>query len=329
MKKIIPIILILAAIAAGGFYYQHKLALAHEPLRLYGNVDIRGVDLAFRVAGRVTEVLKDEGDPVKSGDVLARLDLGPYEQALAQAKASLASSEAQAKLKKAGYRAEELEQARATLVQNKVTEDNARKIYDRLAGLVKQKSVSEQEYENAEATLNESTQRVRLADANLKLLEAGYRAEEVETAEAAVAQAKAVVASSEIQLADTVLAAPSDGILVTRAVEPGTIVQPGTTVVSLSLEDPVWVRAYVAEADLGRFPSGSRVELFTDGKPDHAYHGTVGFVSPTAEFTPKSVETKELRTSLVYRLRIVVADSDGSLRQGMPVTIALPHPETK
>ncbi len=85
----------------------------------------------------------------------------------------------------------------------------------------------------------------------------------------------------------------------------------------------MWVRAYVHERELGRVPPGTKVLLTTDGRPDRPFHGKVGFVSPRAEFTPKSVETPELRTSLVYRLRVVVEDSDGSLRQGMPVTVSL------
>ncbi|MGC4014492.1 MAG: secretion protein HlyD [Luteolibacter sp.] len=329
MKKILPVILLLAILGAGAWYYVDRIKPAHEPLQLHGNVDIRGVDLGFRVSGRVVEVLKDEGDLVKAGDILARIDQEPYQRALEQTKASLASAEAQARLKKAGYRPEEIEQARATLAQNRVAADNAEKAYKRQADLVKQSSVSRQEYENSEAARNEAIQRVRLAEANLNQLEAGYRTEEIDAANAAVDQAKAAVGTAEIQLADTVLKAPSDAVLITRAVESGAIVQAGATVLSLSLEKPVWVRAYVAEPDLGKFPSGTKVELFTDGKPDHAYHGTVGFVAPSAEFTPKSVETKELRTSLVYRMRVVVDDSDGSLRQGMPVTLRLPNTPAK
>lgn len=326
MKKAIPVLLILAALAAGGWYYYGKYRTTHEPVVLHGNVDIRGVDLGFRVAGRISEVLKDEGDAVKAGDILARIDREPYERALDQAKASLAVAEAGANLKQAGYRPEEIEQARATLAQNRVAADNANRAFDRQAELVKTSGVSRQDYENAQAARDEATQRVKVAEANLRQLEAGFRKEEIESALASAAQARAAVATAAIQLEDTELKAPSDGIVITRAVEPGAIVQAGPTVLTLSLEKPVWVRAYVHEPQLGLFPPGTRVELFTDGNPGHAYHGTVGFVSPRAEFTPKSVETKELRTSLVYRLRVVVEDSDGSLRQGMPVTLSLsPH----
>ncbi len=124
-------------------------------------------------------------------------------------------------------------------------------------------------------------------------------------------------------LADAALTAPSDGIILTRAVETGSMVQAGATAFNLSLTTPVWVRAYVEEPWLGHFPSGARVQLTTDSRPDKPYQGVVGFVSPSAEFTPKSVETPDLRTHLVYRLRIVVQDPDPALRQGMPVTVRL------
>jgi HlyD family secretion protein len=327
MKKILPLLLVLALIGGGAWYYVDRIKPAHEPIKLYGNVDIRGVDLGFRVSGRVIEVLKDEGDEVKAGDVLARIDPEPYQRALEQAGASLASAEAQASLKKSGYRTEEIEQARATLEQNRVSAANAERVFLRQEELLRQNTVSRQDYENAEASRNETAQQVRLAEANLRLMESGYRSEEIAAAKAAVEQAKASVGTAEIQLADTTLKAPADAILITRAIEPGAIIQTGATALSLSLEKPVWVRAYVPETNLGKFPPGTKVELYTDTKPNHAFHGTVGYVSPSAEFTPKSVETTDLRTSLVYRMRIIVDDSDGSLRQGMPVTLKLPlHP---
>jgi HlyD family secretion protein len=166
-------------------------------------------------------------------------------------------------------------------------------------------------------------QNVKAAEAKLKLLESGFRTEEIAAADAKVEQAKAAHATAALRLQDTELKAPSDGVVLTRSLEPGAIVQAGATAISLSLENPVWVRAYVHERELGQVPPGTKVLLTTDSRPDKAFHGKVGFVSPRAEFTPKSVETPELRTSLVYRLRVVVEDSDGSLRQGMPVTVSL------
>jgi len=323
MKKSLLAILFLAIAATLGWQIRERLRKTEDTLKLYGNVDIRGVDLGFRVGGRLQEVLKDEGDPVKAGELLARIDRQPYEHELARAEAELASAEADQRMKRSGYRGEEIEQARAAVEESRIMEKDARRVKERHASLIGGGGTSQQNLESAEAALEEAGQRVNLAVAKLKLLEAGFRPEEIAAADARAAQAKAARAAAALRLEDTELKAPSDGVVLTRALEPGSIVQAGATALSLCLEQPVWVRAYVHEDELGKVPPGTKVRLTTDGRPDKPFHGKVGFVSPRAEFTPKSVETPELRTSLVYRLRIVVGDSDGSLRQGMPVTVSL------
>jgi len=323
MKKLLIFLLLLAAAAAGAWYFRDRFTTAEGPLRLYGNVDIRGVDLGFRVAGRLQEVLKDEGDAVSAGELLARLDAQPYLDELARADAQVAAAEADQRLKKSGNRSEEIAQGRAALEESRVVAKNAARTHQRHAGLVGGGATSQLDLENSEAALDEASQRVLLNEAKLKLLEAGFRAEEIAAADAALAQAACAWASAALHVEDTRLTAPAAGVVLTRALEPGAVMQAGATVISLSLEQPVWVRAYVHESELGRVPPGTKVLLVTDGRPTRPFHGKVGFVSPRAEFTPKSVETPELRTSLVYRLRIVVDDSDGSLRQGMPVTVSL------
>ena len=323
MKRLLAVLVLLALAGAVGWHYRDTFLKSEDSLTLYGNVDIRGVDLGFRVAGRLQEVLKDEGDAVKSGEVLARIDRQPYEYELASAEAALSAAEADLSLKQAGYRSEEIQQARAALEESRLAEENAGRVAERLAGLVKGGGTSQQDLESAQTTLDEAKQRVKVAEAKLKLLEAGFRPEEIAAAAANVAHAKAARATAALRLEDTELKAPSDAVVLTRALEPGAIVQAGATVLSLSLEHPVWVRAYVHEPELGQVPPGTRVILTTDGRPEHPYYGKVGFVSPKAEFTPKSVETPQLRTKLVYRLRIVVEDPDPSLRQGMPVTVSL------
>lgn len=323
MKKIILILVMLALTAVGIWQFRARFGTPDTFLTLYGNVDIRGVDLGFRVSGRLLEVLPDEGDSVQPGQLLARIDPQPYTHELARSEAELAAAEAELQLREAGARSEEIEQARAALEESRVFAMDATRSYERQIALIRTGSTSKQNLETSEATLDQAKQRVRLNEAKLKLLESGFRVEEKAAAAAKVALAKAARASAALHLEDTELKAPAAGVVLTRAVEPGAILQAGATVFSLSLERPVWVRAYVHEADLGRVPPGTRVRVITDGRPDRPFHGKVGFVSPRAEFTPKSVETPELRTSLVYRLRVVVEDSDGSLRQGMPVTVTL------
>ncbi|MBB5350993.1 HlyD family secretion protein [Haloferula luteola] len=319
-KAVLGLMVVLAAGTAAVLYFRQREA-DQGPIVLHGNVDIRSVDLAFRVSGRIAEVLKDEGDSIQQGEVLARLDPAPFQAELASAQAALQAAAAQEALKRAGYRPEDIAQAQASLDQANAQLDNARTTFRRQSQLVAKGAVPRQTYDDAEAAQRVAEQQVKVATANLALLQAGFRTEEIDAAAAASAQARAAVETARIRLSDAELTAPSGGILLTRAEEPGAIVSSSSTVLTLSLENPVWVRAYVHEPELGKFPPGKAVELFTDSRPDQPYHGHVGFVSPRAEFTPKPVETEELRTSLVYRMRVIVDDADAALRQGMPVTL--------
>jgi len=176
-------------------------------------------------------------------------------------------------------------------------------------------------YEDALDQRDNAVAELRVAQASLALLETGFRVEEIAQVRAEAAAGEASLARARLQVEDCVLIAPSDGVVLTRAVEPGTILNPGNTVYSVTITDPVWIRAYAGEPDLGYLRPGQRVKVYTDTFPDKPYTGQVGFISATAEFTPKTVETRELRTSLVYRFRVMVDDPDGGLRQGMPVTV--------
>ncbi len=117
--------------------------------------------------------------------------------------------------------------------------------------------------------------------------------------------------------------APTDGIILTRVREPGTVVRDADPVYTLSVSSPVWIRAFVDETHLGEVEFGMEAIITTDNPRGRSYSGKIGFISPVAEFTPKTVETTQLRTDLVYRLRIYVDHPDAGLRQGMPVTVTL------
>jgi HlyD family secretion protein len=325
MKKAILILLGVAAVAGLGVWsLRAKLwKESARPLKLYGNVDIREVNLGFRVSGKIAEVLRDEGDAVKAGDVIARLDGEPNRREVAESRGQAASLRARVQWLEAGNRPQEIAQAKALVREREVTAANSERLFKRQEELFASKTVSIQERDDAEARGREDEARLKSAREQLALLEAGYRAEEIAQAKADLARAEAVLSVDELRLEDTVLKAPSDGVVITRAQEPGAIVQAGTTVLTVCLNQPVWVRAYIPEPDLGRIHPGMEVAIRTDSRPDKPYSGQVGYVSPRSEFTPKNVETPELRTSLVYRLRIVVANADEGLRQGMPVTVEI------
>lgn len=321
MKKpvIIALVLVLIGAAIGGtWWYQSR---QDNGLTLYGNVDIRTVNMSFRVGGRLQSLTVDEGDAIKAGQTLGQLDKAPYENALMQAKANVSTAQAQYDLMMAGYRAEEIAQAAAAVKQAQAAYDYAQNFYARQQGLWKSRTISANDLENARSSRDQALATLKSAQDKLSQYRAGNRPQEIAQAKANLEQAQAQLAQSTLDLHDTTLVAPSDGTLLTRAVEPGSMLNAGSTALTLSLTRPVWVRAYVDEKNLNQAQPGREILLYTDGRPDKPYHGKIGFVSPTAEFTPKTVETPDLRTDLVYRLRIIVTDADDTLRQGMPVTL--------
>jgi HlyD family secretion protein len=276
--------LAVVGIGYGAFAMFHSFT-AKATVTLYGNVDIREVTLGFRVPGKLANLRYDEGDKVKAGDVIASLDAEPYNNQVANVQAQVA-------------------QARSLVREREATAANAERLFKRANELFATKVVSVQDRDNAAAGHEEAQARLKSSRDDL-------------------AQADAALATANLQLKDTVLTAPSNGVILTRAQEAGAILQAGSPVFTLSLVNPVWVRAYVHEPDLGRIHPGMKVEIRTDSRRDKPYIGEIGFISERAEFTPKTVETTELRTALVYRLRIVVSDPDEGLRQGMPVTATL------
>ncbi|HSN72769.1 MAG TPA: secretion protein HlyD [Steroidobacteraceae bacterium] len=317
--KIVAAVLLLAAGAVVAWWWLDGLDDS-EALTLYGNVDIREVDLGFRVGGRLASMQVDEGDEVVAGETLARLDPQPYEEAVAAAEARVQQATAALRKLETGSRPEEIEQARARVAEARAAFENAEREAQRQQGLVESGASSEKAYEAARARREQTAAALASARAALELAQAGFRDEDVAAGRAELAAAEADLQRARTQLADTELTAPSAGIVTSRVREPGTVLAAGAPVYTLSLRDPTYVRAYVAEPDLGRVAPGTRVVVTTDSS-ERRYRGQVGFVSPRAEFTPKSVETPDLRTDLVYRLRIVIEDADDGLRQGMPVTV--------
>ncbi|APO78904.1 RND family efflux transporter protein (plasmid) [Rhizobium etli 8C-3] len=329
MNKLVPAAILLASAAAAGWWFDAPSRLGWGPqdpgeFTLYGNVDIRQVSLAFRVSGRLEEARVDEGDTVKRGAILARLDNEPYDYAVRSAQANVAALRATLDKLKAGPRPAEIAQASASYNESLADLKNANLAYDRARQLRPQGTVSQAGLDQATAARAMAAARAESANQALVLLREGSRAEDIAAAAAQLKAAEATLATAQTSLDDTELRAPNDGIILSRIKEPGAIVSSADAVYVLSLTEPVWVRSYVAEAELGRIYPGMKVKVTSDTKPDQAYEGRIGFISPVAEFTPKSVETPELRTDLVYRLRVVIERPGLDLRQGMPVTLRLP-----
>lgn len=326
--RAVRIVLIVAAVAAAGgaYWWRNGRIETGGPLVLQGNVEVRQVDLGFnRVGGRVKDMFVNEGDQVKPGQKLASLDKVYFEDALRQARAQRDQAAANLAKMEAGNRPEEIAQAEAAVAEREAAAANAATAVERATQLLKSRSGTQKAYDDAIAAKRQTQAQLQSARASLALMKAGFRKEDVETARAQLADRKAAVAIAERQLEDADLYAPNAGVVLTRVREPGAIVNPGETVFVVSLTNPVWVRTYVSEPDLGRVKPGMTVELQTDAPGAKPLTGRVGFIATTAEFTPKTVQTPELRTALVYRIRVLADDPTGELRQGMPLTIKVPE----
>ena len=320
---IIGVIAVLILAVVGWLLYQQFAGTRNDKLILHGNVDIRQVNLGFRVSGRLKEVKSEEGDVVQAGDVIAVLDDGPYQDQVRLAEAQVAQAQANYTKMLNGFRKEEIEQARAQLAQAKANYDNALRTFEREDKLLQTHVISQSDYDAATSSRDSLKAMVQSAQANLNLELAGNRKEDIDNAKAQLDNAQANLDNAKRNLTDCQLRASVDGVVITRAVEPGTIVATSTIVYSVCEASPVWIRTYVDERDLGRIYPGMKALIYNDTYPNHPYTAQVGFISPVAEFTPKNVETRELRADLVYRLRVILEKPDRYVRQGMPVTVQL------
>jgi HlyD family secretion protein len=325
MKRILGLVLVLAVLAGVAWLVVQRLGAAAPAGRLFGNVEIRQVDLAFNSEGTVLTMAKREGDKVARGDVVAELDPATYRSLLELSQARRDAAQAQLTKLLNGTRKEDLDQARANVANAQASLVNAQVSFDRQAALVRTNATPQQAVDDARRALDSAKAELAQTQAALEEAIAGPRQEDIDAARAQLRQSEASVTLAQTQLGHTELHAPSDGIVMTRVIEPGTVVLPTSVVYSVAITGEVWVRAFVPEPLLGRVVPGVHVRVTTDSRPDKPYDGVIGYVSPTAEFTPKAVETPELRTQLVYRIRVRIADPDDGIRQGQPVTIDLPE----
>ena len=325
-RRVLLVALVLIVLLAGFGSYLWRQRGANDPsaaFSLSGNVDVHQVELAFRVSGRISAVKVQEGDKVSAGQVLALLDPVPFQTDVNSARADLAQAQAQLDKTRRGFRIEEVEQARANVAQRAADLENAQVTLRRQQQLVASGLVTHQQIDDAQARVHMSEAALAASRGQLTLELHGSRIEDIEAQEATVASAQARLEKAQTALADATLLAPSNGIISVRAREPGAIVQVGQTVYTLTLNDPVWIRAYVSQPRLGRIKPGMVVKLTIDSMPGKHYDGTVGFISPEAEFTPKTVQTEQVRDDLVYRIRVIASDPDNVFRQGMPVTVLI------
>ena len=303
---------------------------------LYGNVADRELQMAFMIPGRIDRIVPEVGTPVKKGDLLATLESGRIEEEIAAAKSAVAVAEANVLVAKAqkekaerGSRDEDITSTAAAMNAIAAKARAAKLEKDRTAKLVKSGAVPEQTADDAEANYLFYTSFHDALKSFHERLTAGERTEDkdaarakVKVAEQEVVRAKAHLVVAERALKDAKLFAPVDGIVRDRLLEPGELAAPSRPVLSLAATNPKWVRCYVRETNLAKHQLNDKATVKADGceKP---FDGWIGYISPTAEFTPKTIETDELRPTLVYETRVYVNDPEGLLKLGAPVVVEL------
>jgi HlyD family secretion protein len=320
---VIIALLVVAATAGATWWFTFR-STAPTELVFHGNVDLRQVALPFNNNERIAAVLAQEGDRVHKGQLLARLDTSRLEPQVAQQAAQVAAQRAVVDRLHHGSRPEEIAQAKANLESAKADALNAQRQFERKKALLGKSAASQQDADAAEAAAGMADARVEVNRKALDLAIAGPRQEDIDQAEAQLRASEAQLAYLRQQFADAELKAPLDGIVRSRLMEPGEMASPQRPVFSLAIIDPKWVRTYVSEANLGNARTGTHVSVTVDSFPGRQFEGWIGFVSPVAEFTPKAVETEELRTSLLYQVRVFVNDPGNDLPLGMPATVRLP-----
>ncbi|AEK57729.1 HlyD family efflux transporter periplasmic adaptor subunit [Acidithiobacillus caldus] len=323
-KRLLLLLLLLVTGAGVAYWWTHRPVANPHTLTIYGNIDIRQVQAAFNDSGRVQRLLVQEGDRVRRGQLLAELDPVRFQDAVDRDQATVAAQEQVLARLLAGSRPEEIAEARAQVAAARATLENAEVTWRRQKALAAEQYVPKQSLDNAAAALKTARADLDRSQQALALAVKGPRKEDIAAARAQLQADRAALALAERELRDTKLYAPEDGVVQDRIVEPGDMVSPATPVFTLALDNPVWVRAYLPETALGKVRLGMRAQIISDSFPGKRFAGWVGFISPTAEFTPKTVQTAELRTELVYRVRVYACNPQHELRLGMPVTVQIP-----
>lgn len=326
MPKILARLLLLALLVGGGvfawFYQQNSPdSNASAPLVFYGNMDLRQVDLAFNDAGRIASITVQAGDRVHAGQPIAMLDTRRFDAAVAAAKAQHDAAQAVYEKLMHGSRPEEIERLRAVVSADEAQLALKQRTEQRIDTLAVQKLASPQDRDAARTERAAAAAQLKADQAALQLALIGSRSEDIAAAKAAVEAAAAALRGADIARQDAQLTAPADGIVRNRLLEPGDMASPAQPVISLALTDPRWARIYLNESALGWVREGVPATISSDSFPGKSFVGWIGFISPTAEFTPKTVESPSVRTALVYQARVYVCDPQDELRLGMPVTV--------
>lgn len=321
MKRVIPVLILLAAAVAAGAYFYPRLTKKPAPanqLTLSGNIEAHESLVSFKVQGRIVALPIEEGQQVAQGALLAQLEDADYKQKIRVDEAGVRVRESNLALTLAGTREQEVKALQQNLLDAQADLEQKKLDNERAQGLFTKDEVSAQDRDLAATALKRAEATFKAAQQRYNEAVEGSRKEDIAIARANLNEANATLGLSRVNIDYTVLRAPSAGVITVRQAELGEVVSPGGPVVTLADLDHIWLRAYIAETDLGSIHWGQDATVTTDTYPGKQYHGRISFISSTAEFTPKSVQTFKERVTLVYRIKIDIDNPNHELKPGMP-----------
>lgn len=296
-------------------------------LQLSGSIEAREVKLAFQVGGLLETLEVEEGDHINAGQLIARISDKDYQLNLQRTKFEAKAAEATLLALKNGTRSQELEVAKAELEKARAQVRFTEAEIKRIAVLVADKLASDEALEKSQLGFEHALATEDAFQHRLDLLKEGPRQEDIQRAEAQYHAYLSAIESAKKKLADAQLMSPLDGYATVKLTEAGEVVAPGQAIVKIAELSMPWVRAYLAEPYLSKVKLGQVVDVKVDGLPNKTLKGKLIYISPKAEFTPKTVETQELRVDLVYRIKVQLKNPGGELKIGMPADIYLPLSE--
>ncbi|MCL4538736.1 MAG: efflux RND transporter periplasmic adaptor subunit [Bacteroidetes bacterium] len=283
-----------------------------------GTVEATESSIAAQVPGRILGMYFEEGSLVKQGDTLAEIDHRSLAEQVKQARAALVMAKQQYDLLVAGARSEDLKVAQEGVKQASANFNLSKLAYDRTSKLYSDHSVSQSQMDAAQAQFDIAQAQLRSATQTLEKLQHFARPEEIRSAAAAVDQAEAALGNATIAFDHSYVTAPFNGTVLDKLQEPGNFANIGAPLYTIANLKTMKMTVYINEVDLARIRLNNKARVFLDGMPNHPFTGKVIYISPTAEFTPKNVETKQDRIKLVFAVKLEIANPDGYLKAGLP-----------
>jgi len=288
-----------------------------------GTIEATQIDIRCEVGGQILKLDSDEGDRVRTGDVLAEIDHEKLDYELKNGQMRVQELQARLSLLQYGFRDEEVQKAKEALLEAEIKLQDAKREYKRIQKLFNDGVASDHNKDKAETAYRSFLKRYDRAKEDYQIFDGGYRVEEVAAAQAAMESAQALVDLTKRKIKDATITSPAKGIISERYVEPGEIVTPGSLLFTITDLQDCWIMAYISEKNLGKVKFGQTGYVCIDSFPERKFPGKVIYISPEAEFTPKNIQTKEERVKLVFGVKVEVNNDEELLKPGMPADVII------